>query len=187
MNKYPSLLPLQGYKNNIQKYTLNSNIKVNFNPVIFHYGLLPTLNSYIQDCPIYDIPVYKMDEIFQINDFFSEEMIHKDLNLFLLHYVKNFTYSSDYEGKFMLLLNGCWNNEEEHDSMPCSCFEPYYNVEKCVSNDWLVKLGTSLRRQFPQICFTTICPDCKLDGHCFKRGSEDWLLSQQLSESDDSL
>ena len=46
MNKYPSLLPLQGYNKSIQKYTLNSNVKVNFNPVIFHYGLLPTLNSY---------------------------------------------------------------------------------------------------------------------------------------------
>ncbi|CCV02375.1 hypothetical protein IIV31_003R [Armadillidium vulgare iridescent virus] len=181
MNKYPSFSPLYGYKNIVKTYTTNSTTKVSFNPAIFHHGLLPTLSSYITNCPIYDIPVYKMDEEFKINDFFSEEMIHTVLDLFLLHYVKNFPYDIELEGKFLLVLNGCWANddENEHDSLPCHCFEPYYHVERCVPNDWLVKLATSLRRQFPQICFTTICPDCKSDGHCFKRGSEDWLLSRQ--------
>jgi hypothetical protein len=152
--------------------------EVGTQPTLFNMGTIPTGLPYIKNCPNGIIPISTDLETIATASLLTDNNIAGSSEAYVEYGIRRFIneYKDYEEEELILVLNGCWHNEENHDSMPCLCFENVFYVPICVPYSYTKLLVQALRRNFPQYPFVLKCPICKLDSHCFKYGSPDYNM-----------
>jgi hypothetical protein len=146
-------------------------------------GTIPTGLPYIKGCPNGIVPISTDLSTLVTANLIPDDFISSSPEAYVKYGIKKFIDDKKHEfeeEELILILNGCWEDENNHESLPCACFENIFCIPICVPYSYTKLLAQSLRRNFPQYPFVLKCPECKLDSHCFKYGSPDYLLTLSI-------